>query len=77
MWEEQRMLRATFMACVAVLAVDLVTAIANWRMYFSRVELVALVEQLQQRVVALQERELDRQQYKMPPLQPQTPQTKE
>jgi hypothetical protein len=52
---EQKMLKATFFAALAVLFVNAVTMVANWRAYYSRVELFAQVAQLEQRVAALEQ----------------------
>jgi hypothetical protein len=52
---EQKMLKATFFAALAVLFVSVVGMVANWLAYYSRVELFAQVAQLEQRVAALEQ----------------------
>lgn len=73
----ERMLVVNFWMCVVVMLACLATAVANWRMAAERAELFAWMDQLQQRVIALEEKELERQQYKRQPLQQHLPRNQE
>ena len=50
----ERILVATFWLCLLVVAVNVATAVVNWKAYYSRANLFAQVEQLQQRIVEIE-----------------------
>lgn len=73
----ERILIATFLACLIALVVNVMTAVANWKAYYLQAELFVWMEQPQWRVFALAERERDMRQYRLPPLQPRQQQNRE
>ncbi len=75
---ENFMRKATFVACLIAAVMCVVFAVANWKIYQSRMKLFAWMEQLQQGVVQLERgKELDMRQYmQQSPLQ-EKPKTKE
>ena len=74
---KEKWLIAIFVMGLIVMLLSLATAVVNWKTYLARVELVSWMEQLQQRVIVLEEKELDRQQYMLQQQQLQKPKKEE
>jgi len=67
---KERILVVNFWMMVSVLAGNLVTVAANWKIAYERFVLHSAIEQLKTRVIALEQgRETHMPQYKMQPLQ--------